>query len=88
MTVRVQVKKYVMDETLSWEERYKKLEEHHNEESKWLIERCEKLIEAGKTCVEDLMSPFPAETQAIVKLKTGDTSVEKMIVAIKTAEGR
>lgn len=29
------IKRYVMDETLSWEERYKKLEEHHVKEVSW-----------------------------------------------------
>ncbi len=29
------IKKYTMDTTLSWEDRYKKLEEHHLKETKW-----------------------------------------------------
>lgn len=32
-----------MDETLSWEERYKKLEAHHKEETEFLIKRIEEL---------------------------------------------
>jgi hypothetical protein len=43
MTVKVQVKKYVMDETLSWEERYRKLEQHHLEETSWLVKEIERL---------------------------------------------
>lgn len=41
--VRVPIKKYVMDESLSWEERYKKLEAHHLEEVTWLIEEVKRL---------------------------------------------
>lgn len=34
----IKVKKYKMDESLSWEERYKQLEAHHIEETTFLIE--------------------------------------------------
>lgn len=34
---RMQIKKYKDDPTLTWEERYKKLEAHHLEETKELI---------------------------------------------------
>jgi hypothetical protein len=44
--MKVPIKKYVMDETLSWEERYKQLEAHHKEETEWLIEKIEQLEEA------------------------------------------
>ncbi len=36
-------KKYVDDPSLSWEERYKRLEAHHVEETTFLIARIEKL---------------------------------------------
>lgn len=49
MTVKVQVKKYVMDETLSWEERYRKLEAHHLEETQWLIKEIERLQEGSSS---------------------------------------
>lgn len=39
----IKVKKYKMDETLSWEERYRQLEEHHIEEANFLIEEVRKL---------------------------------------------
>ncbi len=39
----IKVKKYTMDESLSWEDRYKKLEEHHIEETKFLIEKVREL---------------------------------------------
>lgn len=39
MKTRIPIKRYVMDETLSWEERYRKLEAHHEEETKYLIGR-------------------------------------------------
>lgn len=35
----IKVKKYVDDETLSWEERYKRLETHHKEETEFLIQK-------------------------------------------------
>lgn len=37
MKYRMQIKKYKDDPTLTWEERYKKLEAHHLEETKELI---------------------------------------------------
>lgn len=43
MKTRIPIKKYVMDEALSWEERYKKLEFHHEEETKFLIGKIEEL---------------------------------------------
>lgn len=35
--LKIPIKKYVMDEKLSWEERYKKLEEHHTIETQFLL---------------------------------------------------
>ncbi len=40
----IKVKKYVMDENLSWEERYKKLDEHHIEETNFLINRLRDIV--------------------------------------------
>ena len=40
----IKVKKYVMDENLSWEERYFKLNEHHVEETNFLINKIRNLI--------------------------------------------
>ena len=40
----IKVKKYVMDENLSWEERYKKLDEHHIEETNFLINKIREII--------------------------------------------
>ena len=39
----VKVKKYVDDPDLSWEERYKRLEAHHTEETTFLIAECDRL---------------------------------------------
>ena len=41
--MKIPIKKYVMDENLSWEERYKKLEKHHEEETKFLISCAQEL---------------------------------------------
>lgn len=43
MKTRIPIKRYVDDETLSWEERYKRLMTHHEEEAKFLIGRIEEL---------------------------------------------
>lgn len=39
----IRVKKYNMNESLSWEERYKELENHHNKETSFLIKTIEEL---------------------------------------------
>lgn len=39
----IKVKRFVDDPTLSWEERFKRLEKHHEEETKFLIEYIEKM---------------------------------------------
>jgi hypothetical protein len=39
----IKVKKYVMDESKTWEDRYKELEKHHIEETTFLIEEVRKL---------------------------------------------
>ena len=44
ISMKIPIKKYVMDESLSWEERYLKLEAHHKEETEWLIAYIEKHI--------------------------------------------
>ncbi len=46
MTVKIPLKKYVMDESLSWEERYAKLDAHHLEETQWLIAELTRTREA------------------------------------------
>jgi hypothetical protein len=40
----IKVKKYVDNESLSWEERYRKLEEHHIEETTFLINKIREII--------------------------------------------
>ena len=40
----IRVARYRDDETLSWEERYKRLEQHHVEETTFLIERVRALV--------------------------------------------
>jgi hypothetical protein len=39
----IKVKRYVMDESLSWEERYRQLEAHHVEETTFLFDEIRKL---------------------------------------------
>lgn len=41
--MKIPIKKYVMNENLSWEERYKQLEKHHEEETKFLIDKIREL---------------------------------------------
>jgi hypothetical protein len=40
----IKVEKYRDDPSLSWEERYKKLEKHHIEETEFLINKIRELI--------------------------------------------
>jgi hypothetical protein len=40
----IKVKKYVIDENLSWENRYKKLNEHHIEETNFLINKIREMV--------------------------------------------
>jgi len=46
--LKISIKKYVDNSNLSWEERYKKLEEHHLEETFWMIEEIKHLESAIK----------------------------------------
>lgn len=57
MKTRITIKKYVMDETLSWEERYKKLEAHHKEETEFLIRRIESLEEFVDEITNEILDP-------------------------------
>lgn len=40
----IKIKKYKEDEDLTWEERYKKLEEHHIEETNFLINKIRDIV--------------------------------------------
>ncbi len=40
----IKVKKYKDDDGLAWEERYRKLEEHHIEETNFLISKIREII--------------------------------------------
>lgn len=48
--MKIPIKKYVDDPTLSWEERYRRLEAHHKEETEWLIAETVRLVELN--CVK------------------------------------
>lgn len=41
MRTRIPIKKYLMDEALSWEDRYRQLETHHLEEVAFMVKRIE-----------------------------------------------
>ena len=43
MLFRIPIKRYVVDETLSWEEKYRALEHHHELETTTLISEIERL---------------------------------------------
>lgn len=43
--MKIPIKKYEMDFKATWEERYRKLEKHHEEETKFLIDTVKKLEE-------------------------------------------
>ncbi len=57
MKTRITIKKYVMDETISWEERYKQLEAHHKEETEFLIRRIESLEEFVDEITNEILDP-------------------------------
>lgn len=40
----IKVKRYVDDESLSWEERYRRLEKHHLEETNFLIDKVREIV--------------------------------------------
>jgi hypothetical protein len=42
----IKVPKYKDDDTLSWEERYLRLNEHHIEETTFLIEKIREIVKA------------------------------------------
>jgi hypothetical protein len=52
MTVKIPIKKYVMDESKSWEDRYFELDAHHTLETEWLI----KELQIEKDKVQILMT--------------------------------
>ena len=41
--MKMPIKKYVMDESLTWKERYQQLEKHHEEETSWMIGEIKRL---------------------------------------------
>jgi hypothetical protein len=49
----IKVKKYKMDESKSWEERYRELEQHHIEETTFLIEKVRELDEKMTLLLEE-----------------------------------
>lgn len=58
----IKVKKYKMDESKSWQERYKDLESHHIEETTFLIEKVreldKKIKKLGKALIEEELDDF------------------------------
>jgi len=54
--MKIPIKKYVMDESLSWEERYHQLEAHHQKETEWLIEKLESLVKYTREFLERVSS--------------------------------
>lgn len=65
-------KKYVMDESLSWEERYKQLEAHHIEETTELIEkiRCLRITVNQYSDTLEMMNDLAArQAQQILEKK-------------------
>lgn len=45
MKVKIPIKKYVDDPSLTWEERYRRLEQHHSEETQWLIKELQRVYD-------------------------------------------
>lgn len=47
--MKIPIKRYVMDKNVSWEERYRQLERHHEEETTWMITEIKRLEAGGGT---------------------------------------
>lgn len=60
----IKVKKYVMDESLSWEERYRQLEEHHQKETEFLIAEVRRLAEVSDFASELAVTQSEAVAKA------------------------
>lgn len=69
--MKIPIKKYVMDETLTWKERYKQLEKHHEEETKYLISLLKE------------PNPYKRAGKAIDKLFKESTTEEILALAKK-----
>ena len=64
--MKIPIKKYIMDGSLSWEDRYKQLEKHHEEETTYLIAQLKVKNEVlelflNKTTVVDETDPCWAD---------------------------
>lgn len=55
--MKIPIKKYVMDESLSWEERYAQLDAHHCEETKWLIAEAKRHFGKWRSLERDYVLP-------------------------------
>ncbi len=44
----IKVKRYIDDDSLSWEERYKRLDSHHIEETTFLINKIREIVKELK----------------------------------------
>jgi iron-sulfur cluster assembly protein len=63
----IKVKKYEMDESLSWEERYKQLEEHYKAETTFLIDK-----------VRELAAQAPAEPESESPITITDIAMSEV----------
>jgi hypothetical protein len=43
MSIRIPIKRYEDDPSLTWEERYARLEAHHREETEWMMRKLKEL---------------------------------------------
>jgi hypothetical protein len=59
----IKVKHYKMDESLSWEERYHQLEQHHIEETTFLIETVRELANAQSNVFNVPVASEPRGTE-------------------------
>lgn len=48
----IKVRRYVMDESISWEARYRQLEQHHVEETSFLIDKVRELAAKLTQCAQ------------------------------------
>lgn len=73
----IKVKRYVDDTSLSWEERYKRLEQHHMEETTFLINKVRQMAGSNAPQSKDVTIKCVGCKKGIEVLHDGDTPADQ-----------
>ncbi len=79
------IKRYVDDESLSWEERYQQLQAHHEKETTWYAKELDRIEEFSKRAISALAAEM-REAARKAMLEAADsarTQAQKQIEALK-----